>query len=614
MMEPDVFFRRRRLFRSGMIWRLLALCGGLFALPALALPSRLVLAVDGIAYRDLAALQTGMRHTNFWGHVTVRRAFTREEGYYPVSRMVSTFPSVSDVAWTDIFGNRPLPGYQRTYYSQAANQEIAVNGVTTTMEHERQMHYQLQNGFLRAMGYLYPVHTYRLDIFNALRDFRRAPAGVTNFYVYLRSTDDAQHLDRDIGAVLCDLDQKLQKLRREYRAATGHDLEIVMLSDHGHNHAGRGKRVKVEQFVEKLGYHLAQTIGSPKDVILPTVGIESWVEIHNDPEVTRHLAEQLCQLEGAEIIVARLPGQTNRFLVLNDKGERAFIDWRPKANTFRYDAELGDPLGYLPVMNGLRQQHKLSADGYAPADDWMNATMQLHYPLALERIARGLTRNALNPATILISLGDRYVHDRWATDAGSRLVTCGSTHGGLDDLCSDGILLCNFQPTRDTSTRRVAAQFNDFAGLKNFRALTAGAEWFTKTEQADVRIPRCRLDREWAELPDGGLFLRVWSPALLKLPPGVSLHAEIQKAQATAPKQIGRAYHPPAPKKTEIEFAAPLLPSAGRSGERVYECPAIPALKPGVKYKMSGWVSGAGREPLFRFVFRTDAAGRPLAY
>ena len=37
-------------------------------------------------------------------------------------------PSASDAAWTEIFGNRPLPGYQRTYYSAAANREVSVNG------------------------------------------------------------------------------------------------------------------------------------------------------------------------------------------------------------------------------------------------------------------------------------------------------------------------------------------------------------------------------------------------------------------------------------------------------------------------------------------------------
>jgi hypothetical protein len=612
MMEAEILSHGRLFYRkrTSLLW--LAL---LVALPAQAMPERLVVALDGIAYRDMVALQAGVPHTNFLGWTSVRRAFTAEEGYFPVSRMISTFPSASDVAWTDIFGDRPLPGYQRTYFSKAANEEIALNGVTTTVEHEMQMHYQLQNGFFRALGYMYPVHTYRLEIFNALREFRQAPPGIRDFYIYLRATDDAQHLDRDIFALLCDLDRKLQKLRAEYRAETGHDLEILILSDHGHNHAGRGKRVEVEAFLENHGYRVAKTIESARDVILPTVGIENWVEIHNSPEVTVPLVEQLCHLEGAEIIAANLPGQTNRFLVMNTNGESAYLDWRPEADAFRYDAERGDPLGYLPVVAALRQQHKLSADNFATADDWMTATMRHHYPLAPERIVRGLVRNTLNPATIIISLDNRYVHDYWATELGSRLVTCRSTHGGLDAACSAGIVLSNFQPTHDTSTRRVAAQFKDFANVNNFRATMSGAEWFTKEQQSAVRIPRRPLDHEWRQLPDEGVFLRVWSPELLKLPAGVSINAVIQKADATGPLQIGRAYRQPEPEKISIHFPVPLLAQEGRHCERIYELPAIPNLRPGTEYKMSGWVSGAGKqEPLFTFIFRTDPGGQPLVY
>src|SRR5580692_1168658 len=104
-----------------------------------ALPQRLIITLDGISYRDLKALQEGTADTNGWGTVVHRRAFTSEEGYFPVSRMISTFPSTSDVAWTDIFGNRPNPGYQRTYFSVAANSIVWVNGLTSTIEHERQM-------------------------------------------------------------------------------------------------------------------------------------------------------------------------------------------------------------------------------------------------------------------------------------------------------------------------------------------------------------------------------------------------------------------------------------------------------------------------------------------
>src|ERR1039458_955632 len=65
-----------------------------------ALPKRLILALDGIAYRDMQALQEGVTYKDARGRQIHRQAF--HEGYFPVSRNVSTFPSTSDVAWTDI--------------------------------------------------------------------------------------------------------------------------------------------------------------------------------------------------------------------------------------------------------------------------------------------------------------------------------------------------------------------------------------------------------------------------------------------------------------------------------------------------------------------------------
>lgn len=577
-------------------------------------PTRLVLAVDGVAYRDLAALQAGVIHTNFLGRKTLRRAFTSEEGYYPVSRMVSTFPSTSDVAWTDIFGDRPLPGYQRTYYSEAANEEVSINGVTTTMEHERQMDYQLQNGIFRALGYLHPVDTCRLEMFNAVRAFRRTRSDRRDFFVYLRGTDDAQHLDRDIMKLLCDLDRKLQRLRAAYRAENGRDLEIVLLSDHGHNHAGRGKRVEIEAFLKNHDYHVCKAIHGPEDVVLPTVGVESWVEIHNDPAVTEKLTQQLCRLEGVDIITACLPGQTNHFLVMNAKCERAVVEYRPQDNSFRYVAEQGDPLTYLPVIASLQHEHQLDADGFAPGEVWMKATLQHHYPLAMERIASGFSQNTLNPATILISLDNHYVHDSWLIDMGSRLVTCGSTHGGLDDLCSDGIVLSNFRPTYDTSSARVAAQFNYFDDVKDFRALESGAEWFTKREQARVRIKRRPLDLDLSRLPDRGVFLGAWSPSFLKMHGDIPLHAVIEKAQSAGPVHVGRGQVVPEPKKIQREFPGLGSTMSGPSQERVYRLPNDLVLEPREEYKLSGWLDDKLQTPLFTLYFATDSAGRPLVY
>jgi hypothetical protein len=588
------------------------------ALPstAAALPARLVLALDGIAYRDMKALQAGVDYTNVLGSVLTRRAFGSDEGYFPVSRMVSTFPSASDVAWTDIFGNRPLPGYQRTYFSAAANSEISINGVTTSMEHERQMDWQVESGFIRSMGYIYSVHTFEYEMHGLVKNFLNTRSKGANYYAYIRSSDDAQHLDRDIFSMLCMLDEQLQGLRARYKALAGRDLQIVILSDHGHNHAGPGRRVEVEAFLKKAGYRVSESIVNPKDVVLPTAGIESWVEIHNSPAETENLAQRLTQLKGVDVLAARRPEETNRFLVMNSKGERAFIEWKPAKDAYRYSTENGDPLDYRPVVEALAGKNLLDADGFATADDWMAATVTNRYPLALERIVRGLTHATLNPATILISLDNDYVHSGWLVKKGSWLVTYGSTHGGLDDLNSDGILLSNFKPTQDTSSDRVAGQFDDFPGLRDYRAEENGAEWVAKKEQSLTRIARVPFDRDYKLLPDDGVFLRIWSPQFTHLEATIPVEATIKKIPRFSSAQSQRGDFKPADTPgLHLIFNQPISFPDKCASERIYALPPGLILEPQTEYQLSGWIVDQGKNiRLFEFNFFTNSRGRPAAF
>jgi len=583
---------------------------------SVALPARLVLGLDGIAYRDMKALQTGVTYTNFLGNVFQRKAFSSEEGYFPVSRVVSTFPSTSDVAWTDIFGDRPLPGYQRTYYSTAANSEIGGNGVTTTMEHERQMDWEVESSLMRSMGYIYSAHTFEYEIHELAKNFFNTGSTNADYYAYVRASDDAQHLNRDIISMLCLLDKQLQDLRARYQAREGRDLQILILSDHGHNHAGPGQRVKVQAFLEKAGYKIARSIVNSNDVVLPTSGIEDWVEIHNSPAETERLAQRLTHLKGVDVLTARIPEQTNRFLVMNSKGEQAVIEWNPAKNAYRYSTEKGDPLNYRPVVEALKDENLLDADGFAAASAWMTATLTNHYPVALERIVRGLTRIALNPATILISLDDQFVNAGWLVKAGSRLEDYGSTHGALDDINSDGILLSNFKPTVDTSSDRVAEQFDDFPGLRNYRAEENGVEWVAKKEQSLTRIARDPFDRDYTLLPDDDVFLRIWSPQFSHLDIKAPVGATIKKIPRFIGAQTKRGDGTPAEASgLRLTFKFPVSLPDQPAYERVYALPPDLILEPQTEYQISGWIWDQGQNTrLFEFNFYTNSRGRPAAY
>ena len=583
-----------------------------WAAPLLALPKRLILALDGVAYRDLKALQDGVTYTNAHGRRVYRQAF--RQGFFPVSRLISSFPSTSDVAWTEIYGNRPLPGYQRTYFCQAANVEVFGDGVSSSMEYEKQMTWRVEGGFRHAMGYVLPQQAFHHELRELVERFLDSATDEPNYYAFMLSTDDAQHLSGDIFAMLGALEEKLQELQSRYRARAGRELEILILSDHGNTHAGSGRRVAVRDFLKKAGYRIRSSLDRPGDVVLPTAGIESWVELHVSPVETEPLLERLVQLEGVDILTARMPGSTPWLRVLNATGARARLEWKTAPEAFRYVPESGDPLNYGPVLAALTRGHQLDGEGYASAEAWMAATLTHRYPLALERLVRAHTSGTLNPASILISLQNPYVHADWCVKQGSSLVTCGGTHGGLDDLNSTGILLSNFHPTQDTSSRRVAGLFEGFAGLRDYRATEPGAEWVCGRIEALTPVARGPLGASRQRLPADQWFLRIWTPRFRQAGLESPVALTVAKIPRFSTVRLRRGDPPPqAAPDQHLTLARPTLFAEGGSSERVYALPGALNLEPLQTYEISGGLDAPqNRTPLFKFIFRADRRGQPV--
>ncbi len=246
----------------------------------------------------------------------------------------------------------------------------------------------------------------------------------------------------------------------------------------------------------------------------------------------------------------------------------------------------------------------------------MNATMTNHYPLALQRIVRGLTCVTLNPATILVSLDNQYVHAGWLVNSSSQLESCGSTHGALDEINSLGIILSNFEPTHDLPTDQVAGFFDDFPGLRKYRARENGAEVVTKKEQAMTHIRRDPFDWNYESLPDDGIYLRVWSPEFAAPGAGVPVEAVIEKLSGPVDPQTGaQNLQPKIGHVKHVTFNAPISFPRDCDYERIYTCPVNLGLEPQAEYQISGWVRDANKDVgRFDFTFRTDERGQPLAY
>lgn len=601
--------------KRSMKWLLFVAFMVLTATPGFAsLPKRLVLALDGVAYRDMKALQEGVTSEKPNGEQVYRRAF--HQGYFPVSRLISTFPSASDVAWTDILGDRPLPGYQRTYFCRSANQVVHLDGVASSMEYERQMTWQINGGFTRSMGYLFPSRAFDYEARELVKTFLNATNGCETFYALIRATDDAQHMSSDILAMLCALDQKLQELRSIYRDREGRELEIVILSDHGNNHAGPAKRIEIRAFLKEAGYHLTKSLLKPRDVVLPTCGMMSWVEIHNSPADTRNLAQVLAHLQGVDVLTAKDPDRPDQFIVMNSRNERAVIGWNRAGNSFRYSAEIGDPLDYLPVIESLSKKHLLDANGFATSDAWMTETIAHRYPLALERIVHAHTKAALNTATIIISLKNGYIHAGWLVKKGSDIVRLGGTHGGLDDLNSNGILLSNIAPTQDTSASRVAGLYGGFKRLRNYRAEETGAEWVCEKVQTMTTSARSPVDSGRKLPATNEVFLRIWASKLGRVSLSMPIDLTVCKARNSQPRSVRRwNYKPLDTAEAHFTLGRPIEVDDQNAFDRIYALPPDFILEPRTSYLITASLRDhKNSRAILTFAFLTDDRGIPAAY
>lgn len=478
-----------------------------------ALPKRLVLAVDGVSYRRMQSLQKGTLTVDENGKAHFVRAFT---SFHPVSPMISVFPSESDVSWADILQLVPPRGYQRCYYSYAKNGvqgDSALSDLSGAADYEKSMHWHLEGFIEHLTGFLFPNYAFEEELKEIEASFFKAQ-NTRNFYAYVISTDDIQHMAGDVIGLLLQLDQLVKNIEQRYTQITGEKLEVVLLSDHGHNEAYPGKRVDVSELLERLHYRLGNSLEGARDVVIPTSGIMNAFKIYNRPELTVQLAHDLLAMEGVDLITYQRGEVRDEVVVINPSGESALI--RKKGELFSYTPLKGDPLSYNPLLEQLRAEGKVDSDNFAAKEVWFERTVNHYYPVALERIIRGHQETVMNPAPILVSLKNGYEHVDPLTKNASQIVTTGGTHGGLDTLSSTGILMSNFRPTVPTTTDRLAQQFEGLSDLHAYRLEEGGAD----VVNANMLLRSSRS--EFLQLDQfkktfaqrGEAFIHLWHPEL----------------------------------------------------------------------------------------------------
>lgn len=429
-----------------------ALAALLLASAASAAPSRLVLALDGAAYHHVRALQEGTEG---------RRCFAE----YPLAaRLISTYPSLSDVAWSDILGLGPQTSYQPLHYSYERNELTGAEGLESmgdTPEFMRRMDWALKGSWTNLAGYLFPRRVFRAELARIRKAFLAAEDR-PEFYALIITLDYAVHMSRDPREYLCETDAWLSALRGEHLSRTGRELEVLILSDHGTDDVPPRRAPAVEH-LRRRGFRVAGRLERRGDVVVPVDGMLNMLQAYPLPADVPAVAAALLELPGIDLVTVSLPDRPDEVRVLKT-GAEAVI--RARGGRYAYAPLRGDPLDYAGAAAELRRSGKADRGGYAAGEAWLAATAGHRYPAALERIMRGHGPLVRNPAPVIASLLPGHVIADPLTWKLSRLVSLGGTHGALDARSSNGVALWSARRLPDATTDRIGALVGGFPGLK----------------------------------------------------------------------------------------------------------------------------------------------------
>jgi len=348
--------------------------------------------------------------------------------FHPPSRVVSTYPAMTDLALADVFRSTKPLGYESLYYDHRAERLRGGNGDYLSMKNEAwAQHADYRAGTtLDPLAYLYPHWAFDRE----LEDFdkvlaRRDSKTIVAYFVStagLATRDGTAGIEKVLDAV----DRLALRLVAESRGL----VKITMLSDHGHT-LQRCERIDFRKFLADKGWRVADRLNGPRDVAPVEFGLITYASFATRDR--QALAADLLQHPGVRFAIYQDGGN----VVVRTRDAEARI--RKRGERYRYEALAGDPLGLLPVLERLRSEGKMDADGFVADRDLFLATADHTYPDAADRLWRAFSAAAENVPDVIADLQAGYYAG--AAQRALWFDSAASTHGDLERLSSTAFIM-----------------------------------------------------------------------------------------------------------------------------------------------------------------------------
>jgi hypothetical protein len=377
----------------------------------------------------------------------------RKEGrlrlFYPPSRLISPFPPMTDLALTDAFRSAACASYEVIYYDR--EKKSLVGGSADYMNFMNQSWVNHLNyrglAIMDLLSYLYPGWSFETE----LSTFRMALARSDrdDMTAYFVSTAG---LGTRLGMagqrrVLETIDRLTEELVQKTRGR----VKVTMMSDHGHTLTAC-ERVDFRPYLKERGWRPADRLEKPRDVAVIEFGIITYAAFATDDRPG--LAAILVEHPGVDLVTY----PDGERVAVEKKGERAYVERR--GDRYRYVAAAGDPLDLAPIIEKMKAEKAIDADGFADDRAWFERTLTHKYPDPLNRLWRAFNGMVTYAPDVVASMKEAY-----CTGAMSRSVwvpKISSTHGDLEQKSSTAFIMSTIGPVLPPG---VGARHRDLAPI-----------------------------------------------------------------------------------------------------------------------------------------------------
>jgi len=390
-------------------------------------PRRLLLALDGVPHELIKTAQG-------------RGLF---ESFHQPSRLLSPFPTMTNVALSAMFTASPPPGYESLYFDREARE--LRGGIRKYLG--RRTPDKIPSSYMDELDYQEPLAfefliyvaaetVWRSDMERFRQHFRTAPLD-RDYFAFLKATDGLLHSQGPERLAIAL--ESLDRILNEIQQFCGHETEIVLFSDHGMN-LRENRRAHLVKHLRQRGFNVGSTLVNRgnRAVSIPAFGLCSYAAAYCvGKELIPQLAEALIDEPGVDFSVYR----DGPDVVINGHRGAARIEKREENGDsfYRYVTRIGDPLDLEPLAKTLQAAGKLHADGFGHDSTWFDQTNSHDYPDALTNIHSSLSSARVrHTADVLINLRDGYYFG-WSPFG--HIVRLAATHGNAQGPSSNAFMM-----------------------------------------------------------------------------------------------------------------------------------------------------------------------------